>query len=149
LPGLHEGSGSALDGIGSGFIHWFAGGNIVLDGCGREGAEAHQGLHHIEAHHVPGAMQHGYGRHHCVHTTAEAGEHVPRFVWIVGFTEDVVLQDNDRIRTEHDRGGALPGHVLGFGIRHPPGIGPRHFTGPDTFIDVCRKNRERHGELRQ
>jgi len=94
-------------------------------------------------------VEHGYRRHHCVHTTAEAREHLPRIVWISGFAEDVVLQDNDRIRTEHDRGGELPGNVPGFRIRHPPGIGPRHFAGHDTFIDICRDNHERYGELRQ
>jgi len=149
LPGLYEGSGSALDSIGSGFIHGFAGGNIVLYGCGREGVEAHQGLHDIEAHHMPCVVEHGYSRHHRVHTTAETGEHLPRVVWISGFAEDVVLQDNDRIRAEHDCAGALPGNVLGFRIRYPPGIGPWHFTGHDTFIDICWKHRERYGELRQ
>jgi hypothetical protein len=94
-------------------------------------------------------VEHGYSRHDCVHTTAEVGEHLSRVVWISGFAEDVVFQDNDRIRAEHDRSGELPGNVLGFRIRYASGIGPRHFTGPDTFIDVCRKNREWYGELRQ
>jgi hypothetical protein len=84
-----------------------------------------------------------------VHTTAEAGEHLPRVVWISGFAEDMVLQDNDRIRAEHDRSGTLPGNVLRFRIRYAPGIGPGHFTGQDTFIDIGRKHRERDGELRQ
>jgi hypothetical protein len=82
-------------------------------------------------------------------TTAEAGEHLPRVVWISGFAKDVVLQDNNRIRAKHDRSGTLPRNVLGFGIRYTSGIGPGHFTGHDTFIDICRKNRERYGELRQ
>jgi len=30
-----------------------------------------------------------------MHTTAEAGEHLPRVVWISGFAEDAMLQDND------------------------------------------------------
>ena len=98
---------------------------------------------------MPCVVEHGYSRHHRVHTTAEAGEHLACVVWISGFAEDVVLQDNDRIRAEHDRGGELPGNMLGFRIRYPPGIGPRHFTGPDTFIDICRKNRERYGKLHQ
>jgi len=143
LPRLHEGSGSALDGIGSGFIHGFAGGNIVLYGCGREGAEAHHGLHHIEAHHMPCVVEYGYSRHHRVHTTAEAREHLPRVIRVSGFAKDVLAQDNDRIGAEHNRSGVLPGNMPGFRIRHPPGISPGHFTVPDTFIDICRKNRER------
>ena len=98
---------------------------------------------------MPCAVEHGYSRHHRVHTAAEAREHLQRVVWISGFAEDVVLQNNDRICTEHDRGGELSGNVLGFRICHPPGIGPRPFTGYDTFIDICRNNRERYGELRQ
>lgn len=98
---------------------------------------------------MPCVVEHGYSRHHRVHTTAEAREHLARVIHISGFAEDVVSQDNDRISAEHDRGGALPSNVLGFRIRYPPGIGPRHFTGRDTFIDICRKNRERYGELRQ
>ena len=98
---------------------------------------------------MPCVVEHGYSRHHRVYTTAEAGEHLPRVVWIAGFAKDVVLQDNDRIRAKHDCGGALPGNVLGFGIRYSPGIGPRRFPGHDTFIDICRKHRERYGELYQ
>jgi hypothetical protein len=94
-------------------------------------------------------VEYSYSRHDRVHTTAEAGEHVPRVIWISRFAEDVVLQDNHRIRAEHDRSGVLPGNMLGFRIRYPPGIGPGHFTGHDTFIDIGRKNRERDGELRQ
>jgi len=94
-------------------------------------------------------VEHGYSRHHRVHTTAEAREHLPRVVRISGFAEDVVFQDNDRIRAEYDRGGELPGNVLGFRIRYPPGIGPGHFTRHDTFIDICWKNRERYDKLRQ
>jgi hypothetical protein len=146
---LHEGSGSALDGIGSGFIHWFAGGNIVLYGWGREEAETHQSLHHIEAHHVPCVVEHGHSRHHSVRSPTETGEHLPRVVWISGFAEDGVLQDNDRICAEYDRSGELLGNVLGFRICYPPGIGPRHFTRDNTFIDIGRKNRERYGQLRQ
>jgi hypothetical protein len=82
-----------------------------------------------------------------VHTTAEAGEHLPCVVWIVRFAKNVVLQDNDRIRAEHDCGRELPGNVQGFRIRYPPGIGPRHFTRLNTFIDMGRKNCERYGEL--
>ena len=98
---------------------------------------------------MPCVVEHGYSRHHRVHTTAEAREYLPRVVWISGFAKDVVLKDNDRIRAKHDRSGTLPGNVLGFRIRYTPSIGPRHFTGHDTFIDVCRNNRERYGELRQ
>jgi hypothetical protein len=149
LPGLHEGSGSALDGIGSGFIHWFTGGNIVLDSCGREPAEAHQSLHHIETHQVPCVVEDGYSRHDRVRLTAEAGEHLPRVIRIARFAEDVVLQDNDRIRAEYDRSRALAGNMLGFRICYSPGISPGHFTGQDTFIDIGRKHCERDGELRQ
>jgi hypothetical protein len=94
-------------------------------------------------------VEYGYSRHDRVRPATEAGEHLPRIIWILRFAEDVVLQDNDRIRAEHDRSGVLPGNVPGFGIRYPPGIGPGHFTGHDTFIDIGRKHRERDGELRQ
>jgi hypothetical protein len=43
-------------------------------------------------------------------------EHLPRVIWILRFAEDVMFEDNDRIRTEHDRGRELPGNVLGFRI---------------------------------
>jgi len=111
--------------------------------------EAHQSLHHIEAHYVPCVVEHGHSRHHRVRPTTETGEHLPRVVWISGFAEDGVLQDNDRIRAEYDCCRALPGDVLGFGICHPPGIDPWHFTGHDTLVDIGRKNRERYGKLRQ
>ena len=95
------------------------------------------------------AREHG-GRRRCQRVgDAIRDEHLPRVVWISGFAEDGVLQDNDRICAEYDRGRELPGNVLGFRICYPPGIGPRHFTRDNTFIDIGRKNRERYGKLRQ
>jgi hypothetical protein len=94
-------------------------------------------------------VEYGYSRHDRVRPTAEAGEHLPRVIWILRFAEDLVLQDYDRIGAEHDRSGTLPGNVLRFRIRYAPGIGPGPFTGQDTFIDIGRKHRERDGELRQ
>jgi len=98
---------------------------------------------------MPCVVEHGYSRHHGVRPPTETGEHLPRVVWISGFAEDGVLQDNDRICAEYDRGRELPGNVLGFRICYPPGIGPRHFTRDNTFIDIGRKNRERYGKPRQ
>jgi len=94
-------------------------------------------------------LEYGYSRHYRVRTTAEAGEHLSRVVWIVRFAQDVVLQDNDRIRAEHDRGRELPGDAQGFRICYPPGIDPRHFIGQNAFIDMRRKHRKRYSELGQ
>jgi hypothetical protein len=66
---------------------------------------------------MPCVLEDSYSRHHRVHTTTEAGEYLPRVVWISGLAEDVMPEDNDRIRAKYDRGGELSGSVLGFRIR--------------------------------
>ena len=109
----------------------------------------HQGLYRVEAYKVPCVVEHSYSRDHRVHPTTETGKHLPRVVYVPGLAEDLLLQNDHRIRSQHDCSGALLGDVLGFGVCHPPGIGPGHFIGPDTFIDVRRENGERDGQLRE
>jgi hypothetical protein len=80
-------------------------------------------------------------------TTAETRQHLPGVVKISRLPEDLLLQNNDRIGAEHDRGGILLGDMPGFGVCYPPGIDPGPFVGEDTFIDIGWDHRERYSQL--
>jgi hypothetical protein len=98
---------------------------------------------------VLGCVEYGHASEHCVLTTTETGEHVPRFLNVSGFAEDLLVEHDDRIRSQHHRGGELLCDVLGFGVSYPHGVSPWDFVGQRAFIDIGRDNGKRYGQLRQ
>ena len=63
FPGCHEGSGSTLDRVGSGFIHRLPRGGNAQWSRARED-KTHQRTGHIEAHHVVCLVEHCQCRRH-------------------------------------------------------------------------------------
>jgi hypothetical protein len=82
-------------------------------------------------------------------TTTETGEHVPRFLNVSGFPKDLLVEDDDRICSQHHRGWKLLCDVLGFGVGYPHGISSGDLIGPSAFIDISGDDGKWYGQLRQ
>jgi hypothetical protein len=109
----------------------------------------HQSTHYVQTDQVLCLVEHCYTRQHRVLPPAETAEHVPSVRKIPGLPEDLLLEDDDRICSQHHRGRELLCDVLGFGVSDPHGICPRQFIGQRTLIDVGGNDGERYGQLCQ
>lgn len=76
-------------------------------------------------------------------------EHVSRFRIVGRLAEDVVIHEDEGVRSEDPVVGVAPGAGRGLLAREPRGrLGPR-LSGRDRLVDVGRTDREGDAEVRE
>jgi len=100
--------GTALDGVGAGFVHGLAGGDVGGDFLVGEGEEGDAG--DFGGYLGAGGGDDGYAGDDAVGAAGEQTEHAGGVGWVFGFAEDVVVEGDGGV-------GAQDGKALGIGVR--------------------------------
>ena len=126
-----EFGGEALDGVGAGFVERLAGGDVLVDFGGGEGAEPDFGFDYRRTGAV-GGEQADAGED-AVHAAGEGAEHASGVARVPGLAEDLVADYYDCIGAEDPFAGVAAGG-LGFGAGEAADVRSGGFAGERGFL---------------
>jgi hypothetical protein len=143
LDAANVAAGTALDGVGAGFVERLLGGEIASELFGGERGEVHVGGFDEAAALGVGKADEGDASDDGMHVAGEFGEHVVCVIAGAGLAEDVSIEEDDGIRGDYDgRTHGARGNELGFSVGETLNEIVRGFAGNIGFVDSGREHHE-------
>ena len=144
-PGTEQGS-AALDAIGTGLVHGFAGGYICFNFLVRQRPEMQVG--DLGKGFAAAVGNDGAAGHHLMVPAGQQLQHFHRLLMGVGFAQNLPLADHNGVRRHHNVP-RLPGQGQGFAPTDPGHLVKGRFLGVHGFINIRRPDHKGDAEQAQ